>query len=194
MDAENGKRILIVRDYVMKNMKDLPYHNFKHAEDVARVSRELAIKEGINSEGIFLLETAGYIHDIISEVGRKDNEERSIERGEYFLPTMGYTPSQVYRVKSLVMATKLPTNPKNLLERIICDADLDNLGREDFFEKNEALRQEFGITDKKSWYQDSVNFLEGHNYYTRAARRYRGQMKSYNLAQLKQRITKYENS
>ena len=41
------------------------------------------------------------------------------------------------------MATKMPQRPKNLLQQIICDADLDYLGRNDFFILSEKLHKEF---------------------------------------------------
>ncbi|MCK9612757.1 MAG: hypothetical protein PHR81_00260 [Bacteroidales bacterium] len=43
------------------------------------------------------------------------------------------------------MATKIPTKLKNKLEKLLCDADLDYLGREDYMEISNRLRREWDV-------------------------------------------------
>ena len=39
---------------------------------------------------------------------------------------------QIERICALIMSTKLPPKPTNLLENIMCDSDLDYLGKKRF--------------------------------------------------------------
>ena len=105
------------------------------------------------------------------------------------LPNYGYNKWQIEIISGIIMATKLPQNPKTKLQEIMCDADLDNLGREDFFVKTESLRLELekhGI--KKTpleWAKDTVKFLESHTYFTDAAKKLRQKGKENNIRKLK---------
>ena len=78
------------------------------------------------------------------------------------LPKYGYTDEQINQVKELIYATIIPHDPKNKLEQIICDADLDYLGRDDFFEISETLRRELRDHGKKKvtvfWMKFKLNF------------------------------------
>lgn len=170
-DAE--EKLLQVRGFSARTMRPLPYHNFLHAIDVRNACRRLSSLERISTYDEFLLETATYLHDMVYELGASDNEERSALLADHFLQTQAYTPEEIEQVQRLILATKIPTSPQNLLEKIICDADVDNLGREDFFEKCELLRKERGVEDKKIWYAQTLKFLENHHYYTLAAKKLR---------------------
>jgi predicted metal-dependent HD superfamily phosphohydrolase len=174
-----------VNSLVKNKMGSLPYHNYSHALDVVEASKKLAKLEQISSQDAFLIETAAYLHDVVHDTRAKDNEERSVEISREFLRGIGYTTHQIQIVSGLILATKLPTNPTGLLQQIICDADVDNLGREDFLEKTEALRKEFGIDDKKGWYANTLGFLKSHKYYTGSARDLRQKGLEKNISRLK---------
>jgi len=164
------EKIALVQRYSALYMPRLPYHNYDHAVDVAQATERLADLENLGTLQRFLLQTGAYFHDIIYEINAKDNEERSALLAEDFLPIVGYDYEDIFQVSSLVMATKISTKPKSKLEKLMCDADVDNLGRPDFFDKCELLRQERGVEDKKVWYTNALKFLQGHQYYTEAAK------------------------
>ena len=71
------------------------------------------------------------------------------------------------------MATKIPQSPKTELERIICDADLDYLGRTDYFPISENLHREFlafeKIKNDKDWIELQQIFLQSHTYFTKTS-------------------------
>jgi hypothetical protein len=75
------------------------------------------------------------------------------------------------------MATKLPPVPSSLLDKIICDANLDHLGRADFLIQSDRLFQEYllnkKIRNKKDWNLMQVELLENHEFYTETARKLR---------------------
>jgi hypothetical protein len=90
------------------------------------------------------------------------------------------------------MATRLPQSPHNLLEEILADADLDLLGRPDFFARNVSLQQELANYGHelhlKHWYEAQLAFLEQHTYFTPAAKRLRDAGKQQNIKLIKGKI------
>jgi len=179
------KRIELVKYTAKELTQRLPYHNFRHETEVYLASAKLAVLENIDDERKFLLKTAALLHDIIVVSGRTDNEERSAEFAREYLPKIDYSDKQAEKVAELILATKMPQKPRNLLEKIICDADLENLGSKDFFEWSEKLREELGIQEGAGWYRGQIDFLQSHQYHTESARRLRGGGKKRNIKKLK---------
>jgi predicted metal-dependent HD superfamily phosphohydrolase len=167
---------------VIQQSPSLTYHNAYHALDVWNAARQYALMENISFRDKAVLEPAALLHDIIYFPGATDNEEKSAEYANNFLTNIYYPYAQ--EASELILATKWPTNPKNKLEMILCDGDLNNLGRKDFFEKNENLRLEGNITDCKAWYKHSIEFLEKHEYYTISAKTFLEKGKQENLQKL----------
>ena len=93
-------------------------------------------------EDIFVLKSAATYHDAGFVEEYDKNEPIGARLAEEILPIYGYTDQQIEQVKELIYATIIPHNPKNKLEQIICDADLDYLGSDDFFEFSDTLRRE----------------------------------------------------
>ena len=99
-------------------------------------------------------------------------------------------------IKELIYVTQIPHKPKNKLEEIICDADLDYLGREDFHEIADKLRRELRehgkIKSDRAWDEIQVSFLTNHKYFTKTANSTRAKMKEKNLNTIKERLLKNE--
>ena len=170
--------------FAKEKMPHLPYHNFSHALDVYSAATTLGFLEETMEEDRFMLRTAALLHDLIVVPGRTDNEERSVELSESYLPRIGYSSSEVQRVGQIILATKMPQQPKDHLEQILCDADLDNLGRLDFLELGEKVRTELGIPADDKWYHRQWEFLYNHNYHTNSAHALRDEGKQENLYKL----------
>lgn len=186
MENENStQKLQQVYETARQGMPSNAYHNFRHAEDVLETARQLSALEGIAGEDAFVLETAALLHDYIFVTGAKDNEEKSAEFAREYLPAIGYSAEQAAKVSELVLATKVPTKPKSLLEQAICDADVDNLGREDFIERSEEVRKEAGAEYGKKWLKGLIGFLESHRYYTQSAQALRNEGVKANIAKLK---------
>ena len=92
----------------------------------------------------------------------------------------------------MIYATIIPHDPKNKLEQIICDADLDYLGRDDFFEISETLRRELRdhgkIKSDRLWDEIQVKFLTQHKYFTKSAKKMRDAKKAEHLEAIKKRL------
>ena len=90
------------------------------------------------------------------------------------------------------MATKLPPEPKTLLERIICDADLDYLGRSDMIPVSNTLYKELKEQSKigtlNDWNKLQVKFISGHSYFTKTAQSLREVNKQKQIERFKELI------
>ena len=156
----------------------LTYHSLSHTRDgVVLAVEKIAGLEGIQGEDLGLLKTAAYYHDTGYINGRENHEEESVRIAEANLPTFNYSPDQIQRISELIMATKMPQSPTNRLAEILADADLDVLGRADYFKRNLDLRHERAtggeLSSDLEWYGSQLNLLETHRYFTETARNLR---------------------
>ena len=173
----------------------LLYHSLRHTrDDVLPAAERLAALAGVDGEARLLLCTAAAYHDLGFLEQYSDNEAIAARIAAETLPGFGYSPAQVQTIASIIRATKLPPSPRTLLEQIMVDADVDVLGREDFFVWSQALRDELAAhgrsTSDREWYARQIWFLQAHRYYTAAARRLRGPQKEKNLASLRSLLAK----
>ncbi len=168
----------------------LLYHGIHHTrDDVLPSAERLAALAGVMGEDLLLLRTAALYHDVGYVQQYFKNEPIAVQWVQQVLPDFGYTPAQIEVVASLILATQMPQAPHTFLEELLCDADLDSLGREDFLRTSLDLRAELatqGISrDLPTWYTSQLNFLEAHGYYTEAAHLLRDAGKAANIALLK---------
>jgi len=174
------------------------YHNPDHTLDplcgVIAMANFYAEEEGVSEIERELVSVMSAFHDTGFLEQDKNNEPIGARIAGEVLPKIRYTPQEISIIQNGILATTIPTNPKSLLEMIICDADVDNLGRDDFLEKNELVRKELKIDDLKAWYDNSIKFLESHKYYTKSARRLRDGKKQENIELLKKLKLKLETN
>jgi len=152
----------------------------------------LAQLEQVPDDERALLCTAAYFHDLGFLERWRGHEMVSARIAGESLAHFGYTRLQIECVQSLIMVTQLPNHPQTILEQIIADADLDVLGRDDFWERNIALRTEMAImgmpyTDE-AWYAHQVEFIGAHCYYTSSARALRDADKARYLNEVTTRL------
>ncbi len=172
--------------------KTLHYHNYKHTIDVVNQSELIGLGEGLDDSDILLLKTAALFHDSGLIKGFDNHEFYSTEIAREILPQWHYTEEQIDKICEIIMATKLPPNPKNLLEKVICDADLDYLGRSDFIPVSnnlyEELRAQGKDIDINTWNKNQVKFLSSHQYFTNTAQKLREEAKELQIERLKKLI------
>jgi predicted metal-dependent HD superfamily phosphohydrolase len=171
----------------------LLYHDFRHtAEDVLPAAERLAALEGVGGEDLQLLRVSAAYHDVGYIEAYWQHELASLRVAAQTLPDFGLAPQQINRVLGMIVATRLPQSPRDLLEQIMADADLDSLGREDYFEMSERLRQELELRGQPrplhQWQEVQITFLRQHGYFTEAARQLRQATKDRNLASLEIRL------
>lgn len=174
---------------------DLTYHGLHHTLDVLHITEELCHMESIGAYESMLLKTAALFHDSGFIKNNKDHETLGCAIAREYLPQYDYTPLEIERICGMIMATKIPQSPANFLEAILCDADLDYLGREDFYDIGSTLFQELKIYQvlqrEEDWNRLQVSFLEKHDFFTPTNQRRRAPRKQAYLEQLKQVVAGY---
>jgi len=171
----------------------LTYHNAAHTElDVLPAARRLGQLTGLSPDELGLLEVGAAFHDLGHVVQSPGHEAIGVDIATEILPRYGFTPPDIQRVASLILATRMPQSPNSQLEQLLADADLDSLGREDFLETSKALWQErtaLGFTHRwPEWLELQLLFLRSHRYFTEAARQLRENGKQRNIALLETMI------
>jgi class 3 adenylate cyclase/HD superfamily phosphodiesterase len=175
----------------------LYYHGIHHTIDVTNSAEEIAREEGVDGEDLFLLKTAALFHDAGFVKEYVKNEKIGVSYAREVLPKYGYTERQIDVIEKIILATEIPQNPKTHLEMIMCDADLDYLGREDFYEISDSLKRELmehgKIETDKQWDEMQVPFLEKHQYFTETNKRRRQPNKLKRIAELKLKLSDPSN-
>ncbi len=186
-----------VKKFILKKLKNelpknLTYHSSEHIKDVYSSAQTIAELEHVEGEDLLLLLTAVLFHDSGFIREQKNHEEESCGIAREYLPQYDYTPAQIDRICGMIMATKIPQTPHNRLEEIICDADLDYLGRDDFFKIGNGLYEElcmYGIINSEAeWNKLQVRFLEKHKYFTKTARKLRKPKKDEYLSMVRAKV------
>ena len=73
----------------------------------------------------------------------------------------------------MILSTDLDREPESHVEKILCDADLDNLGREAFLHLDGRLREGrrgrgVDVSDDEKWYRATLKLIENHQYNTQS--------------------------
>ena len=182
-----------IENAVLKKLEtlspDLTYHSREHTRDVVRQSERIAYEESVTDQRkVFLLKIAALYHDTGFIETYSNHEERSCQIFLRDSLKFGLNPAEIKEITELIMVTKIPQQPKNLLQQIICDADLDYLGRDDFETIGEKLRQEFliyGVVQtEEEWERLQLKFLASHKYHTTSSQRDREPVKQMHLHSL----------
>lgn len=180
--------------------KELPeylyYHNYKHTIDFVNQAELIGYGEKVTDEEILLLKTAGLFHDSGHIISYQNHEYYGCQIAKEILPKYNYTEEQIVKISELIMATEMPPKPTTLLERIMCDSDLDYLGRIDFIPVSNSLYEELKAQNKISslneWNKLQVKFLTSHQYFTETANKLREVNKEKQIERIKSLI-EWEN-
>lgn len=190
-------RVNDVEEFVLSKLEDglpdnLYYHNVKHTIDVVTQVELIGRSEGVSDNDILILKTAALFHDMGHLVNYDTHEEESIKLAKKILPEYNYTNSQVEQVCRLIQVTQMPPQPKNLLEEIMCDADLDYLGRTDFVPVSISLYKELAERNKidsiLEWNKMQLKFIKNHHYFTKTAQNLREVNKKKQLENIQAEI------
>ena len=193
---EDLHEIMLTR-YENELPKDLYYHHLKHTIDVIVQAEIIAIEEGISDEDLLLLKTAALFHDAGFLVGYSEHEELGMQIAAMILPKYGFNDEQIKIICDIIAVTKLPHNPKNILEEIMCDADLDYLGRNDYLAVSRDLYKELldhGAIKKSEfeWNVMQIKFLQHHRFFTKSSKNRRNANKNKQIQYLQEQTRSFK--
>ncbi|MFZ4635667.1 MAG: HD domain-containing protein [Saprospiraceae bacterium] len=196
MDYRAAKQYILER--LRKELSEqLFYHGLHHTLDVLRMATALCESEGIRGHEVTLVKTAALYHDAGFVTGQHmGHEAEGCRMAQEILPSFGYAQADIDAIKGMIMSTKIPQSPKNILEEILCDADLDYLGRADFYPIASSLFEELKayniLHDEQSWNQLQVTFLDNHRFHTQTNKVNRDPVKRLYLQNLRDLVASYQ--
>lgn len=199
---EQNKTIKRAMDYVNQMLVPLEnhyYHQYHHALDVMDRSIYLAQKEWLSAKEIEIMALAAIFHDTGFVIQYDKNEPIWAKIARNYLKSMLYDDESIALIEEIILATD-PSykTPKNIYEKIIKDADLDNLWRDDFLDKSKNLNKELSAIKnikiiEPDWQHGVINFLAEHKYYTNTQIEERQLKKELNKQKLQQMVQDLEN-
>lgn len=173
------------------NVKYL-YHDCRHTEDVIRQVQEISYREGVGAKDIAILKLAALYHDLGFLLRRANHETAGVELFMQEAQDSEISEHDKEHIARLILVTKIPQQPQTLLESIICDADLDYLGREDFPAIAEFLYLELKacgeMDDRRRWNEVQLSFLGAHRYHTESSRKLRTNGLEKNIQFVRRRL------
>lgn len=173
---------------VFKLTEDLHYHSIRHTINALKHCEDYLRYYQINAYDSKLLRLGVLLHDIGFTVSYENHEIQGVKIAIELMSECNFSKNDIQVVTGLIMATKLPQSPKNLLEEIICDVDLDYLGRPNYYKISELLYKELLVKneyfDRTQWNRMQIDFLLNHSYHTKFARIRRQVSKDQRIAEL----------
>lgn len=195
MDYRAAKQFILTK--LRAELSDrLKYHGLHHTLDVLKMASELCLSEGVSEHDRVLVKTAALFHDAgFVRNKHAGHEAEGCILVQENLPNFGYKAADIECICQMIMSTKIPQSPTSLLEQILCDADLDYLGREDFFTIGESLFEELQdyqlIGDEQMWNRLQVSFLTAHRFHTNTNKILREPVKQRYLEDLQDLVATY---
>ncbi|MCX6169001.1 MAG: hypothetical protein NTX65_06670 [Ignavibacteriales bacterium] len=192
-----------VEDYVLFILTERTpiqnrYHSVAHTQDVVNSSIEIGIGENLTPDEMEIVQISAWFHDIGYIDKSEGHEEISAMYASNFLSEENYPADRIEAVIGSIIATKVPQKPKNKLEKIICDSDLNHIGRKVFFERNDLFRIEYEnqINRKLSeyeWITKTIDFITRHHFFTEYALKNFSAQKEINLKILQEQLDQIIN-
>ena len=191
-----------IRDLFRDELPDgIKYHDANHTlhptKGVVAAANGIAISEKISDLDRELIIAAAYFHDsgFIREYGK--NEPIAARMAGRILKLIGYKPNEIEKIQKMILATDLAVEPKTHVEKILCDADLDHFGRDDFFKLDAKLREGrrirgLDVSDDAKWYKGTLAVITNHQYYTESQKKLREKEKQKNIKRLLNKLEEIE--
>lgn len=191
-----------VKEYVRKTFDEKglskrEYHNYNHTIDVVRVAEEITNALDINSADKEVVLITAWFHDIGYTKCCDGHEDVGVEVAKEFLYNRNYSSEGIEKVATLIRATRMPRNPQNILEEIICDADLYHVGTDEFEVKSNLFRKELEKEmgrklSEQEWLEGNKKFMNEHKFYTDYAKEKYGTQKNINYIKLEKKLNKLQ--
>ena len=172
------------------------YHSYEHAIDVMQRAIYLSEQENLSVDEIEMMALAGLFHDTGFIVMYDKNEPIWAKIASNYLKSINYDKNKIKLIEQIILATDPDyTNPKNIYEKIIKDADMDNLWRDDFQKKSNDIKKELETVKKikikdPEWHHSLVDLLISHKFNTDVQRKERNKKKQENLNKMITKLKK----
>ncbi len=169
------------------------YHDLYHTTRVVEAAKMIGKESGLSEDEIEIVTIAAWFHDTGYREGCHQHEQRGALCAREYLESVGYPNESIIKVEGCIMATQMPQNPTNLLEMVMCDADLHHLACDDYAEMAAKMHKEVQIIKEKEipqeeWDEMNYNFFKDHQYFTDYGKAQLEPLKTANLKTIKKKL------
>ncbi len=173
------------------------YHSEHHTLDVIREALRFGLEDDLTHTELHSLVVAAAWHDVGFMFERENHEELSVRelcKANETLSESALTEEQINLISKLILDTRLYKTddgvvqiPTTELSKYLLDADLSNLGREDFFDCLDLLCMEHQA-ETYQFYRRTLGFITRHTWHTDVAKNLRLRQEILNTSELARRI------
>ena len=173
----------------------LYYHCSAHTQDVLRQTLELAAEDALGDRDVLFLAIAAAFHDAGFLKQRPKNEPIGAKMAAGAMAKSGrFSHDECELVEQMILDTQLvmegPAQIANSrLSPWLLDADLANLGRDDFWDQTKLLAKELKI-ELQNMLPMTQALMERHDWQSPAGRRLFGAKKESNFVALERELGK----
>lgn len=170
----------------------LTYHTPEHTQRVLDMAVFISEKENVTGHRLELIKIAALFHDIGFIDNADHHEEKSCRILRDMVARYNFPEEDLEKICGMIMATKIPQQPKTILEDIVADADLEYLGTDSFYPISQNLFREFRHYNPKldihRFNEIQVKFIKNHKYHTEFCKQNREAKKQEHLEKLVQEL------
>lgn len=179
---------------LLEHCKDYPYHNPAHTRWVFDRATYLAMAEGVDGDDLEDLQLSCLFHDTGFTEQYQKNEHIGSQIARKWLMENNHPHDRIMKIENIIMATVLFSKPHTHLERIIQDADLDNIGTQsEFFYSQRLLEELRGVgqmeTSDCAYWQFVYTLLTRYKFHTKTARKERHDQQTLDVEHLDKFLT-----
>jgi hypothetical protein len=157
--------------------KNLYFHNFEYARHLYEYSGLLAKAADLDLEETLFIRTSALLLNVGFTTGYENQENKSAEYARKILPEYNYSEKQITVISNLILSSKWPPEPKNLLEMVLYDIKMEYIGRADFtrlykllfLEQNQYMKS----VDVLEFKRKQLDIVKQYQFFTESARRLR---------------------
>lgn len=157
--------------------KNLYFHNFEYIRHLYEYSGLLAKAANLDLEETLLIRTSALLLNVGFTGGYENQENRSAEYARNILQEYNYSDKQIIVISNLILSTKWPPEPGNMLEMVLYDTKMEFIGRTDFIRLYKLLfleqNQYLKTIDVLEFKRKQLEIIHQYVFFTESARRLR---------------------
>ncbi len=188
-------RLVDLEEFILAKLeteldKNLYFHNFEYSRHLYEYGGLLAKAADLDPEETMLTQTAALMLNTGYSGGYQNQENRSAEYARNILKEYNYSEKQITIISNLILSSKWPPEPKNMLEMVLYDIKMEYIGRADyvklykllFLEQNHYLKS----VDVNTFKKQQEEIIQKYQFFTESARRLREIMPEEQISRMRE--------
>lgn len=184
-------RLLAEQVFADPVFAQFPFHNLEHTRDVVDAVKEVGVHTHLTSEEMEAALAAAWLHDTGYIAGATDHERHSVAMAKELFQRLDTPVGVVNMISSAIMSTQMPQQPRSMVDKVLCDADLAHLASPMCEPRSDALRDELNARGESfsddEWKMRTIAFMQQHHYHTSYGQTVLEDGKKKNIRHLKKR-------